>query len=52
MTTHQMINGNLEEAYELLNLFVRESKEDTRDIRLMMREASNDIDTLDHKIKL
>lgn len=48
----QLINGNLEESIELLNLFARECKEDTRDIKLQLKEAANEFDRVNHEVRL
>jgi hypothetical protein len=36
--------GRLEEALELLNLFIRESKDETKEIRAKMRETAVELD--------
>lgn len=51
MEKHQLLNGNLEESAELLNLFARECKEDTKDIKLSLRETGLEIDERVHTIK-
>lgn len=47
-----LLHGRLEESQELLNLFARECQEDTNDIKLQLKETSNELEALDHKIKL
>jgi hypothetical protein len=45
------IQGKLEEALELLNLFTRESKDDAKEIKLKVKETNLEMDTAGSRIK-
>lgn len=47
----QALSGKLDETQELLNLFAREAKEDTKDIRHELKSATLQIDKLDQTLR-
>ena len=48
----QMLSGRLEESQELLNLFIRESLDDAKEIKVQVKQSQVEIDEINHKLKL
>ena len=49
---HMLLNGRMDESQELLNLFARECKEDMKDIKMVVKESSNELDRLHREIQV